>query len=104
VFVWAKVNERVYGGYPLRQATIRVSRDPELGTIDITINDPSFGSDPKLHGGGLTMRRDDAIWLANALLLALGPRKHFTYSRHSKDHGTPSTREAHRSGGSGGGK
>jgi hypothetical protein len=86
VFVWAKVNERVFGGYPLgRGATIRVSRDPELGTVDITINDPSFGGDPKLHGGGLTLRRDDAMWLANALLLALGRRRPFTFSRTSRD-------------------
>ncbi len=85
MFVWAKVNERVFGGYPLGQATIRVSRDPELGTVDITINDPSFGGDPKLHGGGVTLRREDAMWLANALLLALGRRKHFTYARHSRD-------------------
>ena len=46
---------------------------------------PSFGGDPRLHGGGLTLRRDDAMWLANALLLALGRRKHFTYARNSKD-------------------
>jgi len=56
VFVWAKVNERVYGGYPLRQATIRVSKDPELGTVDITVNDPAFEADPKRHGGGVTLR------------------------------------------------
>ena len=87
MFVWAKVNERVYGGYPLKQATMRVSRDPQLGTLDITINDPSFGGDPKLHGGGLTLRREDAMWLANALLLALGKKKSFTYSRLSKDRG-----------------
>ena len=89
MFVWAKVNERVYGGYPLKQATIRVSRDHQLGTLDITINDPSFGGDPKLHGGGLTLRREDAMWLANALLLALGKKKNFTYSRLSKDRGEP---------------
>lgn len=85
MFVWAKVNERVYGGYPLQQATMRVSRDPQLGTVDITINDPSFGGEAKLHGGGLTLRREDAMWLANALLLALGKKKSFTYSRASKD-------------------
>jgi len=91
VFVWAKVNERVYGGYPLKQATIRVSRDASLGTLDITINDPSFGGDPKLHGGGLTLRREDAMWLANALLLALGKKKSFTYTRLSKDRGEPAS-------------
>jgi len=87
VFVWAKVNERVFGGYPLSQATIRVSKDPELGTIDITVNDPAFEADPKRHGGGVTLRREDAMWLANALLLALGKRKDFTYTRTSKDQG-----------------
>jgi hypothetical protein len=87
VFVWAKVNERVYGGYPLKQATIRVSKDAQLGTVDITINDPSLGSDPRLHGGGVTLRREDAMWLANALLLALGKKKSFTYSRQSRDRG-----------------
>ena len=40
---------------------------------------------PKLHGGGVMLRREDARWLANALLLALGRRKHFTYARHSRD-------------------
>jgi len=97
VFVWSKVNERVFGGYPLtRGATLRVSRDPELGTIDITINDPSFGGDPKLHGGGLTLRRDDAMWLANALLLALGRRRQFTYSRTSRDQAEPAARSVQR--------
>jgi hypothetical protein len=91
VFVWAKVNERVYGGYPLKQATIRVSKDPQLGTVDITINDPSFGGDSKLHGGGVTLRREDAMWLANALLLALGKKKSFTYSRQSKDRSDPAS-------------
>jgi hypothetical protein len=85
VFIWAKVNERYYGGYPLSQATLRVTKDPAHGTIDITVNDPSFTDDPALHGGGLTLRRDDAIWLANALLLALGRKKGYIYSRHSKD-------------------
>ncbi len=100
MFVWAKVNERVFGGYPLaRGATLRVSRDPELGTVDITINDPSLGSDPKLHGGGLTLRREDAMWLANALLLALGRRRQFTYSRHSRDHGDPALKGGQRQGG-----
>ena len=66
------------------QATIRVSKDPELGTIDITVNDPAFEADPKRHGGGVTLRREDAMWLANALLLALGKRKDFTYTRTSK--------------------
>jgi len=99
VFVWAKVNERVFGGYPLGPATIRVSRDPELGTVDITVNDPSFGGDPKLHGGGLTLRRDDAMWLANALLLALGRRKHFTYSRHSRAERDPASKPPRQAGG-----
>jgi hypothetical protein len=85
VFVWAKVNERVYGGYPLEDATMRVSKDPDLGTVDITINDPAFAASPKVHGGGLTLRRDDAMWLANALLLALGKKKSNVYTRHSKD-------------------
>ena len=99
MFVWAKVNERVFGGYPLGPATIRVSRDPELGTVDITVNDPSFGGDPRLHGGGLTLRRDDAMWLANALLLALGRRKHFTYSRNSKDPRDPAGKPPRQAGG-----
>jgi len=99
VFVWAKVNERVYGGYPLPQATIRVSKDPELGTVDITVNDPAFEADPKRHGGGVTLRREDAMWLANALLLALGKRKGFTYTRTSKEHGD-AAKGPHRAGGS----
>ena len=99
MFVLAKVNERVFGGYPLGPATIRVSRDPELGTVDITVNDPSFGGDPKLHGGGVTLRREDAMWLANALLLALGRRKHFTYSRHSRAERDPASKPPRQAGG-----
>jgi hypothetical protein len=87
VFVWAKVNERVFGGYALPHATLRVTKDPQLGTVDITINDPAFEDDGKSHGGGITLRREDAIWLANALLLAVGKKKPFTYARHSRDRG-----------------
>ncbi len=87
MFVWAKVNERYYGGYPLAQPTLRVARNPEHSTIDITVNDPAFAGDPKQHGGGLTLRREDAIWLANALLLAVGRKKSYVYTRQSKDRG-----------------
>jgi hypothetical protein len=87
VFVWAKVNERVYGGYALPHATLRVTKDAEHGTVDITINDPAFEADGKSHGGGITLRREDAVWLANALLLAIGKKRDFTYSRNSRDRG-----------------
>jgi hypothetical protein len=95
VFVWAKVNERVYGGYALPHATMRVSKDAQLGTVDITINDPDFESNPKAHGGGITLRREDAMWLANALLLALGRKKASTYARHSRDRGARIGTEPH---------
>jgi hypothetical protein len=95
VFVWAKVNERVYGGYGLSHATLRVSKDPQLGTVDITVNDPAFEPDGKSHGGGITLRREDAMWLANALLLALGKKKAFTYTRHSRDRGARIGTELH---------
>jgi hypothetical protein len=95
VFVWAKVNERVYGGYALPHATLRVSKDPQLGTVDITINDPTFEAHDKSHGGGITLRREDAMWLANALMLALGKKKAFTYMRHSRDRGTRIGTEPH---------
>jgi hypothetical protein len=32
------------------------------------------------------------MWLANALLLALGRRKHFTYARHSRDQRDPAAK------------
>ena len=95
MFVWAKVNERVYGGYALPHATLRVSKDPQLGTVDITINDPAFEAHDKSHGGGITLRREDAMWLANALMLALGKKKAFTYMRHSRDRGTRIGTEPH---------
>ena len=95
MFVWAKVNERVYGGYALPHATLRVSKDPQLGTVDITVNDPAFEGDGKSHGGGITLRREDAMWLANALMLALGKRKAFTYARHLRDRGTLIGTEPH---------
>jgi hypothetical protein len=95
VFVWAKVNERVFGGYALPHATLRVTKDPQLGTVDITVNDPAFENDGKAHGGGITLRHEDALWLANALLLAVGTKKAFTYSRHSRDRGSPIGTEPH---------
>lgn len=95
MFVWAKVNERVFGGYALPHATLRVTKDAQLGTVDITINDPTFESDGKAHGGGITLRREDAIWLANALLLAVGKKKSFTYSRNSRDRGSRIGTEPH---------
>jgi hypothetical protein len=95
VFVWAKVNERVYGGYALPHATLRVTKDAEHGTVDITINDPAFEADGKSHGGGITLRREDAVWLANALLLAVEKKKAFTYSRHSRDRGDRIGTEPH---------
>jgi len=98
VFVWAKVNERVFGGYALPHATLRVSKDPQLGTVDITINDPAFEPDGKSHGGGITLRREDAMWLANALVLALGKKKALTYTRHSRDRGARIGTEPHGAG------
>jgi len=95
VFVWAKVNERVYGGYALPHATLRVSKDPQLGTVDITVNDPAFEGDGKSHGGGKIGRAPSAMWLANALMLALGKKKAFTYARHSRDRGTLIGTEPH---------